>query len=346
MSRLKRFAHSLLSGYLLLGVNALFTFASVILALRYLGKPEFGLWVLTSQLSGLVAFLDFGLSSAAGRILIDYQDHQKPGEYGGTIQTDVLVGLAQSGLVLLIGLALAFVVGPLMDIPADLQRTLFWLILGQCAISAFNFATRIVGHILIAQQRFDIWNYSNAFGFGLNYVLLWWGFMHGFGVFSMLMGQAGSVILVLILNVAGCHRLQLFPQRGQWGRPTWEKFHELFAFGRDSFLLAVGYQFINASQTLLLVRLVGLNAAAVWSVGTRVYLLLVQVLSRILAYSSSALAEMIVRDERDRLLQRFRQIATLSVNLAVAAGTILAVCNGPFVAVWTSGKIQWATRAT
>jgi hypothetical protein len=50
---------------------------------------------------------------------------------------------------------------------------------------------------------------------------------------------------------------------------------------------------------------------------------------------------MIVRGEVERLLRRFREIAVFSVNLAVAAGALLAVANGPFLKVWTSGKIGW-----
>ena len=79
MSRLKRFTHALLSGYALLGVNVLFTLASVPLALHYLSTEEFGLWAVTSQIAGYIALMDFGLSAATSRILIDYKDHQKIG---------------------------------------------------------------------------------------------------------------------------------------------------------------------------------------------------------------------------------------------------------------------------
>jgi O-antigen/teichoic acid export membrane protein len=51
---------------------------------------------------------------------------------------------------------------------------------------------------------------------------------------------------------------------------------------------------------------------------------------------------MMVRGERERLLRRFREITVLSVNLAVGAGALLAVGNGPFVKIWTAGKIQWS----
>jgi len=339
MSRLKRFAHSLLAGYVLLGVNVLFTLTTVPLALHYLSTPEFGLWAVTTQIAGYIALMDFGLSAATSRILIDYKDHQKRGEYGGVIQTDVLVGLAQAGLIFVVGISLAFVIGPFLHIPAELEPEFFWLVIGQSCITAIMFVTRVITHILTANQRFDVNNYSGACGLVVNCGIMWWGFAHALGVFSMLWGQAAGVVIALALNWFGCYRLKLFPRQGEWGRPSWARFHELFAFGRDSFLFALGSQFVNASQTVLLTRLIGLDAAAVWSVYTRAYLLLVQVLSQIFQFSSSALAEMMVRHDRERLLQRFREIAVVSVNLAVAAGALFAVGNSPFVQVWKAGKI-------
>jgi O-antigen/teichoic acid export membrane protein len=342
MSRLKRFAHSLLSGYVLLGVNILFTLASVPLALHYLSTQEFGLWAVTTQVAGYIALMDFGLSAAASRILIDYKDHQNPEEYGGIIQTSAWVGLSQAALIFLVGILLAFVMGPLLHIPSQLGRKFLWLMIGQCGVMATMFATRIIGQILTANQRFDVGNYGSAFSFAVNYAVMWWGFAHGAGVFGMMWGQAAALIGALAINWIGCYKLKLFPRRGQWGRPSWEKFHELFAFGRDIFLYALGYQFVNFSQTMLLTRLIGLNAALTWGICTRAYLVLVQVIGRIFDYSTSALAEMMVRGEREQLLRRFRDITVLSVNLAVAAGALFAVGNGPFVKVWTAGRIQWS----
>ena len=64
-------------------------------------------------------------------------------------------------------------------------------------------------------------------------------------------------------------------------------------------------------------------------------------ISRIFDYSSSALAEMMVRGEREQLLKRFREITVLSINLAVVAAALFAVGNGPFVQVWTKGRVEW-----
>ena len=103
MSRFKRFAHSLASGYVLLAANMLFTLASVPLALKYLGTEEFGLWGLATKIGGFIALVDFGLSASVARILIDHKDDRASGGYGGIVKTGLLVGLVQGALVLGVG---------------------------------------------------------------------------------------------------------------------------------------------------------------------------------------------------------------------------------------------------
>jgi O-antigen/teichoic acid export membrane protein len=106
MSRLKRFTHSLVSGYILLGANMLFTLASVPLALHYLSTPEFGLWALVSQLGGYISLIDLGMSSSVARILIDHKDDRQTGAYGSVIKTGALVGVVQGVLILVAGIGL------------------------------------------------------------------------------------------------------------------------------------------------------------------------------------------------------------------------------------------------
>src|SRR5665213_1299912 len=75
--------------------------------------------------------------------------------------------------------------------------------------------------------------------------------------------------------------------------------------------------------------------------GTRAYLVLTQVVYRIMDFSAPALSEMMVRGEKERLRHRFRQIAVLSMNMALATGAVFALCNSAFVAVWLKHKIAW-----
>ncbi len=340
MSRLKRFAHSLISGYVLLGANMIYTLASVPLALSYLSRKEFALWALATQVASYVALVDFGLSASASRVLVDHKDRRASGDYGSMVQTGALVGLTQGTLVMLVGVFVSFFVGPLLEVDKVLQHDFKWLMIGQCVMIGVGFYTRILNHMLTAHQRYDISNYTAASLFGMSFVVMWWCFERGFGVYSTLWGLASGTFIAIGVNVWACARLKFFPQRGEWGRPGWSAFKELFSFARDFFVFAIGAQLINASQIILLQRLSGLETVAAWSVCTRTFLVLSQVVSRIFDYSSAALAEMMVRGERALLQKRFQEIVVFSASLSVAAATMLALCNSTFVSVWTSGRIN------
>lgn len=342
MSRFKRFAHSLASGYVLLGANILYTFASVPLALHYLSKDEFALWSLGAQIMGYVLLIDAGMSGSISRILIDYKGHQTKQEYGSVIQTGALVGAVQGALIALAGGILSLAIAPVLKIPAEFRHEFIWLLIGQAGIMGVAFALRIFSHVLASHQRYDITNYTASVLFAVNYLVMWYFFAHGAGVFSILWSQAIGIAVSNAMNIWGCIRLKLLPQRGEWGKPSRQRFSELFHFGKDVFLFSLGSQLVNASQIALLTRLVGLETATIWTVCTRTYSVLVQVICKIFDYSSAALAEMMVHGERDLLRNRFREITIVSMSLSVVMAAGFAVCNGAFVSVWTAGKVIWS----
>src|SRR5260221_12636265 len=100
--------------------------------------------------------------------------------------------------------------------------------------------------------------------------------------------------------------LNLFPPAGAWGRANRETFHELFSYGRELFLLSVGLQLVSASQIIVISRTLGFDAAAIWTIATKAFMLAQQIVYRPLDFSSAALSEMMAREERERRLARFR----------------------------------------
>jgi O-antigen/teichoic acid export membrane protein len=341
MSRIKKFTRSLLSGYVMLGANIFYSLASIPLALHYLGKTEFGLWALVSQIGGYILLIDMGMSGSVSRILIDHKDDRSNGAYGGVIKTGVLVGLLQGAIIVAAGTVLSELAGPLLHVPAELRWKFVWLMIGQSSLLGVTFVMRIFSQLLYAHQRLDVSNYASSVFFFLNVAAMWAGFAGGLGIYSFLIGQAVLTMGTGMVNAMGCVRLGFMPRTGEWGRVTMSRFREVFAFASDMFLYSLGSQLINASQTILLTRLLGLETAAVWTVGTRAYQMLTLLLFRFFDYSVPALAEMIVRGEKERLAGRFKQIVIFSSGLAVAACALFALCNSAFVTVWTHGRIVW-----
>ncbi len=341
MSRLKRFTHSLLSSYAFLGVNVLYTLASVPLALKYLSKAEFGLWALTLQMAGYISLVDLGMGSSVARILIDHKDDRAGGRYGSAIQSGLLVGLAQGLIALAVGLSLVWFMAGWLLVPRELSRQFLWLMIGQVFLTAATFVSRIFSQLLYAWQRIDISNYAQIAQLVIGFAVLWIGFYFGLGVFSLLAGFMAGWLVNTALCFLACHRLGIWPKAGEWGRASREQFRELFSYGADLFLITIGTQLIISSQTVLVSRQLGLEAAALWSVMTKAFTVVSQLVFRIIGNAMPAFAEMYVRNERDRLWSRYRSMFVIMSVLSGVCGVLFAACNGPFVSVWMHGQFSW-----
>ncbi len=336
MSRFRNAARSLTSGYAALAANGVYLLASVPLALHYLSTDEFGLWNLVVLIAGYLTLIDLGMTGAVSRILIDHKD-DKHGGYGTVITTGTLVLLVQGACIALGGILLSLILPTFVDVPAQLIRIFKILIFGQCLLLGLFFPTRILANMLQAHQRFDVINYAQILQLFAGFVTQWVTFHLGWGLYSLLAASAASALVSLGHNLIWVLKLHLFPSEHGWPPPSPQVFREIFAFGKDLFLLSVGLQLLNASQGVIIARTLGLTAVAVWTIATKSFFLAQQVVARISDFSSSALGEMVVRGEGELLKRRFRELVVLTGSAAVLAGISLAVCNGSFIAVWLKG---------
>jgi O-antigen/teichoic acid export membrane protein len=341
MSRVRRAIHGVVSSYVLLAATAFYSLASLPVALHYLDPERFGLWVVMGTLMGFLGLIDAGMTAAAARLLIDHKDDRNGGNYGSLIKTGWLVSFLQGAIIFVIGLSLAGTFARLLGYSAALQPEFIRLVNWQCGGVAVMFAGRMLGLVLNAHQRMDLANYIGVGGLVVNFAAQWIFFHFDFGVLSLALGSLVSTLLMLVLQAQACAVLKLLPQAGGWGRVSWRHFKELFSYGKDVFLVGVGTQLIMTSQIIVIKRMLGPEAVAVWGVGVRVFSLLNQVIWRISDMSGAALAEMLARGELARLRDRYRSLAILSFSFAGWAAVSFALCNSLFVPILTHGKIHW-----
>jgi len=345
VSRLKRFTHSLVSGYALLGANILYTFASVPLALHYLSKKEIGLWGVVTQIAGYLVLVDLGMASSISRILIDHKDTTADGVYGTIIKTGMLVSLVQGAIIAIAGAVVSLWLPELFNVPLEHRQKFQILVAGHCFILGSLFVGRMFNYILLAHQRYDAMNYAQIGGLIVNLAGMWLGFAWGWGLYSLLVGYSVNSLLQAAANFFSVRGLKLFPPTGAWGKANRKMFKELFSYGREVFLLSVGWQLVNASQMLVIGRTLGFDAAGIWSIATKPFAMAQQVVFRVLDYAGAGLAEMMVREERERLVARFRDIVILSAALATWVGLATALCNHDFLLLWTKGKVSWSANS-
>jgi O-antigen/teichoic acid export membrane protein len=342
MSRLKNFSRNLATSYLQLGANVVYSLVSVPLILHWLPKAEFGLWALLVQLMSYIALVDLGINQAIARFLVDHKDRRGEGEeYGVLLKTSALVSAAQ-GLIVLAVVALGSpLLAAMMKIPAEYQTTFIALMRIQGVIAAFTFCMNPLAIMLYAHQRMDIANHVSIFSMVASLGLLVLFLFKECGIYSFVYANAITALIAPGYLFWHCRLLGFLPHSGELGKVSWRTFKELFIYGKDVFLMNLGAQLITASQTIIVSRTLGLEAAAAWSVGTRVLMLMRLVAFQPYSAASPGLCEMLVRNETERLRYRFRNLVVLTASLGVFLGVAFALCNSLFITVWTGGKISW-----
>lgn len=344
MSRFRRVFHSTVSGYAGLVVACLYALASIPLALHYLSREQFGLWALMSTIGGYLSLVDFGMSGSVARLLIDHKDDPQGGTYGSLIKTGALVTVTQGVMVVLVGFFIAPLLADLLKIRPALHGDFVALLRWQVTGLGFTFATRIFGHVLTAHQRMDIPNYGQMGGLALNFAVQWWGFHVGQGVYSLAWGYICNTVFNAGMLLLACCILPVLPAKGAWGQPSWRYFKELFGYGKDLFLVALGTQLIMASQTMIITRRFGTDATAMWDVGTTAFNFVFQLVSRIVVFTMPAFSEMIVRNEHSKLRERFKDTVVLSTSFAGFCAVAFALSNSTFVHILSHGKITWSSH--
>jgi O-antigen/teichoic acid export membrane protein len=340
MSRLKYYSRALLASYGALGATVAYTLISVPLALAYLPTREFGLWALIVQIGNFLQMAEIGMAGACARIVIEHKDDRR--SLDEMIKVTSVLFLAQGACLCAVGLAVAPLLTGVLQVPEELRETFLSMVRIYVLIFAAGYVLRLFQVLLFAFQRNDLSGYGLMGSFALQLLVLWAGFRVGMGLWSLLASYAAAVALQSGFCLLACARLRLIAW-GFWRAPfRRDLFVQTLLFAKDRALVIVGLQTLGVLPVFLITRFLGLEAVAAWTVGTRLFVLLRDVLYRLHDTAYPALAEMFTRGERDRFAQRHQSLTILALTLGGGAGALIGGINTAFVSVWTSHQIVWS----
>jgi O-antigen/teichoic acid export membrane protein len=340
-SRTRNFFRGLGAGYVAIAFNITYTAASVPLALHYLGKEQFGLWALAQQIMGYLMLLDLGVSSAVSRFIADRKDDVDGGGYGSLLLAGAIVFAIQGLLIAIAGAAFSFFAPALFSVPENFASDFTNVLTIITSLAGLSVALRTLGAPLWAFQRMDVSYGLGSFTLLTSFAALWGGFHLGWGIYSFAFAGIPAAILCPIITFLICWKSGFYPSAGHWGRPSLSLFRKIFSFGQDVVLVAMGSQLTNASQIMILSRVMGLNAAANFAIGTKLFAMGQQLTGKIIESSAPGLTEMFVRGDMARFNLRFDNVVSLTTFLATLGAAGLVAGNAAFVAIWTSGAIHW-----
>jgi O-antigen/teichoic acid export membrane protein len=342
MSRSKRFIVGTLAGYGNIAANIVFTVLSVPLALAFLDKEQFGLWALAAQINGYLSLVELGLGNAINRFIADHKDNINSDAYASHMMTGGLVFISQGILIAILGYGISWIAPQLFSIPYELAEDFRIMLVTLSSISGLSVATRSIAAPLWAFQRFDVTNSMFTIGTLMSLVTLWIAFENNFGIFSFPIAQLPAVIGAPFLYYWVSKKNGYYPTLLKKCLPSWDIFKQIFSYGKDAFLLQVGNQLINASQIIMISRIIGLDAAAAFAISTKVYTMGMLLIGNPISSSSPGLTELYVRNDIEKFKKRYWDLISVTIATSTIVAVGIAVSNRSFVKLWTHGSIEWS----
>ena len=321
------------------------TAITVPLALKYLGREQYGLWAVSSQLLTYILLFDGGLQRSLQRLVGESVAH--PEDTAASRRFGLLVGLSfLVACTLLLMAALVCTWGLRhLSVPPQLLgigRKLFLSIMAlQCVGYIFGPFTAI----LFAQNRPHIFGGISTISVLLTAAIFIFLLTHGYGLMSYVYATLAMVPLTSLGPFLFVLRSSQRP-KFRWIMPLKEDFRDVFHFTGWMFINSLIAETVAALPTLLITKFVGLTAMAVFYVSFRPAFFLL----RFLHLPFQALAPRWQALYLEGNLTKLREEYGTGVFLSIQSGLVLCICFmvflKPLLGVWVGVKMYGGTLVT
>lgn len=341
MNRTRRFISGVASGYVAIICNIAYTAASIPLALHYLTKEEFGLWALAQQIAGYLLMLDLGISFSLNRLIANQKEKVDSSAYQDWLKNGALTFACLGVLMLCLGICFSLLAPKIFSLRGSLATDFRNVLLILTAVNSFSFSTRIFGAPLWAFQRMDVSNLFASLSLFTNFGALWLCFKMGWGVYSLAFAGVIPCLLIPFLTYIFCKKNKYYPLFFLGGSFRFDYLKRLFGFSKDVFEISVGLHILQASQVIILSRTCGLETAALFAVGTKLYTLVSQLVYKIIESSAPGLTEIFISGNTQLFRARLDQLVSLTLFASFLGAVCFFTFNHYFVSIWTQKAFLW-----
>ncbi|WP_035610993.1 hypothetical protein [Haloferula sp. BvORR071] len=305
-------------------------FFNVPLALKFLSGKEFGLWNVVGQTLGYLLLLDFGVSWSASRMLVGPMREGNQKELNSWWTIIVAVLIFQGLLVAGIGLGAAKqIIGSFEDLPPDLIPAAEGLWVGMILINAIQLPFRAYTGVLYCQDRWYIMHVVTILTSWINLIafaiLLYAGFRtYAYLIASLLSVGTNSLLMQYMVRRSGV-RLQLV-FRGF----DFEKLRVLFRYSSGVFLLALAGQIAFTSQSLILSKVIGLEAVTVFVVSYKSFTVIKEILKRAFDSFSPRWMQLYVSGDKQAVWNEWKNLMAWLLPTAMIGALGILIFNRSF----------------
>lgn len=341
MSHKKLLVRGVFFSYAALVAQIGYSFLSVPLALSHLSTAEFGMWGLIATIGSFLMLAELGMTESFMRYLFECKEGKDPERYG-RLFTASFLGLGLVALIILAcGSIVALFSAPLFGIPLAMRQEFTWVMLGGSVTTAIVMATKMTGVALVLHHRQDLAQIAQIGLFAIRLLVIFLAFRAGWGIYSLLAVEVAGILWLVPFNAVMCRRNGYFPQAGTLALPSRTEWLEIRNYSLTAFLVKVGGSVVAGLPQILISTCVGLSAAGLWTVYTRVFGILRDIAVRPVGVISPTLIDYFVRGEVSRSVRRWGHVSQFAMAVAGLVFAVAAANNARFVQLWTGVDSGW-----
>jgi O-antigen/teichoic acid export membrane protein len=311
--------------------------------LHRLGEARFGVWALTTVITGVAGVLDLSFKSSFIKFLAEFHARGDGQAHDRVVATSVafytLFGIVALGLFVLLGRAAL----DLLRIPAALRAEAFDVFLIALAGAVVSGVLSVFPAMCDARQRIDLTN-----GLGVVCLLLATSITvvaleMGGGLRSVALAQLVGIVtfhaagVALAWKVSGAIRLSLRDV-------SWAVFRRQFAFGLKLHVSSTCAIVNRQLDKILLSRWAGLGTVTSYEVGLRMAANAGSFQPYLAAALLPAASQLDATDDRDRLVALYHRASRYLFVVGVPIFVFLAVHAPAVITAWLGRPDPMAVR--
>lgn len=302
-----------------------------------LGKVEYGLWSLLTVLTGYMGLLDLGIRASTGRFIVLYLGRRDPRAVDETIRTSLGFYCGLGGVAMIAGVILGWCFPILFrSIPPD-YHLIAQLLLPLLAVNVLLSALQgIFNSLLAAHERFDLARTIDLSVLALRTTATVLALALGYRITALALVSVSSQALAVI-GYYGVAK-NLYPPLRIW--PVilnTKRLRELFGYGLGAFVSAISVNIMGQTDLVLAGAMVGISAAAVYTVGAMLVFYVNTFLAHIGTTLFPALQRAVAREEPGNTRWIFLRTSRLRLICGLLVFVGMIVFAEPFIRLWMYG---------
>ncbi len=311
------------------------------LAIHYLGKEQYGLWVAVSSLIAMLGFMDGGAGNAVIN-LVAHASGAKNHNLGNIVSTAffVLAALALTGCLLFLTVFPFVSWGKLLGVTEINPQSNLDRIVGIVGLSFFlSMLLTLVGKIQRGLQEGNLDNFWTVVGSILSLLLVYIAIQKDAGLVGFVIAFLSGPLLAYLMSTIHYlffRRKDLCPLPGKVDRSIAKN---LFAVSGMFFVLQIAVIVQTQADNVIIANMLGIVAVTNYSICMKLFLMVPMLFNLLLTPLWPAYREAIAGSDMQWVKQIFVKSMYWALSLSIPAAVVLIIIGRKVLELWIGEDI-------